>query len=41
MQAQSLFVIQPFPDGKKSLGVVVVRYRLIKNFMFGEFLGIK
>jgi hypothetical protein len=32
MQAQSLFIIQPFPDGKKSLGVVVVRYRLIKNF---------
>jgi hypothetical protein len=41
MQAQSLFVIQPFPDGKKSLGVVVVSYRLIKNFMSGAFLGIK
>jgi hypothetical protein len=41
MQAQSLFVIQPFPDGKKSLGVVVVSYRLIKNLMFDGFLGIK
>jgi hypothetical protein len=41
MQAQSLFAIKPFPDGKKSLGVVVVSYRLIKNFMFDGFLGIK
>jgi hypothetical protein len=41
MQAQSLFVIHQFPVGKKSLGVVVVSYRLIKNFMFGAFLGIK
>jgi hypothetical protein len=41
MQAQSLLISQPFPDGEKYLGVVIIRYRLVKNFIFGEFLGIK